>query len=270
MKIVRTSLLAAPFAALLATGAIAQDGEGYWQKVQSAGELRCGAAVAPPWVMRDPASGEYGGVFSDLCRKFADTLGVKPVFVDTTWDNIVAGLQAGKWDMSMALNQTPARAMAVTFSVPVVQYEISLAYNKDNPKLPANPVAVTDIDIEGVTVAVMSGTAQDKAVSAALQKATVLRLPTSDENRLAVQSRRADVLVDDSSANDLWVQANPDWAVSFRPEPALAKQGMSFGLAPRMSAADQAVPNIFITEEIAVGQVDKLTDAAIKAVLGTN
>ncbi|MEG4641428.1 hypothetical protein VB636_00815, partial [Paracoccus sp. APAP_BH8] len=25
----------------------------YWQKVQSAGKLRCGAAVAPPYVMRD-------------------------------------------------------------------------------------------------------------------------------------------------------------------------------------------------------------------------
>ena len=87
--------------------------EGYWQGVQKAGVLRCGAAVAPPYVMRDPATGEYTGFFADLCREFAESLKVKPEFVDTTWDNIVAGLQAGKWDVSLALNRTPARAMAV-------------------------------------------------------------------------------------------------------------------------------------------------------------
>ena len=68
--------------------------------------------------MRDPATGEYSGFFADLCREFAEVLKVKPEFVDTTWDNIVAGLQAGKWDVSLALNRTPARAMAVQFSDP--------------------------------------------------------------------------------------------------------------------------------------------------------
>ncbi|MGO7428811.1 transporter substrate-binding domain-containing protein, partial [Rhizobium ruizarguesonis] len=85
----------------------------YWQGVQKAGVLRCGAAVAPPYVMRDPATGEYSGFFADLCKEFAEVLKVKPEFVDTTWDNIVAGLQAGKWDLSLALNRTPTRAMAV-------------------------------------------------------------------------------------------------------------------------------------------------------------
>lgn len=49
--------------------------EGYWQGMQAAGALRCGAAVAPPYVMRDPASGEYSGFFAELCRELATTLG---------------------------------------------------------------------------------------------------------------------------------------------------------------------------------------------------
>ncbi|MDE3027613.1 MAG: transporter substrate-binding domain-containing protein, partial [Paracoccaceae bacterium] len=109
-----------PFAAAVVVAASmagAAHADGYWQKVQAAGVLRCGAAVAPPYVMRDPATGAYSGFFADLCREFADTLKVKPQFVDTTWDNIVAGLQAGKWDMSLALNRTPARAMAINFSI---------------------------------------------------------------------------------------------------------------------------------------------------------
>ena len=136
--------------------------------------------------MRDPATGEYTGFFADLCREFAEALKVKPEFVDTTWDNIVAGLQAGKWDVSLALNRTPARAMAVKFSIPAMEYQISLAYNKENPKIPAGATSVADIDKEGVTLAVMSGTAQDKAISAAVKTAQILRLPGNDETRLAV------------------------------------------------------------------------------------
>jgi len=46
-------------AGLSTTAAFAQTTEGYWQGAQKAGTLRCGAAVAPPYVMRDPAIGKY-------------------------------------------------------------------------------------------------------------------------------------------------------------------------------------------------------------------
>jgi polar amino acid transport system substrate-binding protein len=249
------------------TSAFAQAGGSYWQGVQNAGVLRCGAAVAPPYVMRDPATGEYSGFFADLCRGFADALKVKPEFVDTTWDNIVAGLQAGKWDLSLALNRTPARAMAVQFSIPAMEYQISLAYNKENPKIPAGAASVADIDKEGVTLAVMSGTAQDKAISAAVKNATILRLPGNDETRLAVVSRRADILVDASDTNQLFTQSNPDWAVAMNPTPALAKQGVAFGLPHQLTAADVEVVNIFLEEKVATGEVDALIRKAVDEVL---
>ncbi|WP_027997399.1 substrate-binding periplasmic protein [Sinorhizobium arboris] len=270
-KMLSPLLRALPALALItglsSTAASAQTAEGYWQGVQKAGVLRCGAAVAPPYVMRDPASGEYSGFFADLCREFADTLKVKPEFVDTTWDNIVAGLQAGKWDVSLALNRTPARAMAVQFSVPAMEYQISLAYNKENPKIPAGATSVADIDKKDVTLAVMSGTAQDKAITAAVKNATILRLPGNDETRLAVVSRRADMLVDASDTNQLFTQSNPDWAVAINPKPALAKQGVAFGLPHQLSAADVEVVNIFLEERVATGHVDELIRKAVDQVL---
>lgn len=255
--------------ALISGEAQAQTTAGYWQKVQSAGALRCGAAVAPPYVMRDPASGEYSGFFADLCRELAETLGVEPKFVDTTWDNIVAGLQAGKWDVSLALNRTPARAMAVQFSIPAMEYQISLAYNKENPKIAADAASVADVDVEGVTLAVMSGTAQDKAISAAVKNATVLRLPTNDETRLALISRRADILVDANDTNQLFTQSNPDWAVALNPTPALAKQGVAFGLPLGLSASDVEVVNIFLEERVATGHVEALIAKAVDDVLAS-
>jgi polar amino acid transport system substrate-binding protein len=243
--------------------------QGYWQGVQKAGVLRCGAAVAPPYVMRDPATGEYSGFFADLCRQFADTLKVKAQFVDTNWDNIVAGLQSGKWDMSLALNRTPARAMAVNFSIPAMQYQISLVYNKSNPKIGANPHRIEDIDRPDVTLAVMSGTAQDKAVTAAVKKAKVLRLPSADETRLAVISKRADLVVDASDTNLLFAQSHPEWAVAFNPTPALAAQGVAFGLPLQMSASDVAVVNIFLEEKVATGEVEALIHKSVDNVLKT-
>lgn len=271
---VMTSALRATAALVLVasfspTAASAETTDGYWQGVQKTGALRCGAAVAPPYVMRDPASGEYSGFFADLCSEFAEVLKVKPEFVDTTWDNIVAGLQAGKWDVSLALNRTPARAMAVQFSVPAMEYQISLAYNKENPKIPTGAAAVADIDKADVTLAVMSGTAQDKAISSVVKTATILRLPTNDETRLAVVSRRADILVDASDTNQLFTQSNPDWAVALNPTPALAKQGVAFGLPHQLSAADVEVINIFLEERVATGHIEELIRKAVDQVLKT-
>lgn len=260
----------APLAAVAiasATPASAQTTEGYWQKVQSAGVLRCGAAVSPPLVMRDPASGNYSGAFSEMCREWAEVLGVKAEFVDTTWDNIVAGLQAGKWDISLSLNRTPTRAMAISFSISAMPYEISLAYNKNNPKVPADAKSVADLDQAGVTMTVMSGTAQDKAISAAVKNATILRLPGNDETRLAVISKRADILVDQSDTNLLFVQANPDWATQMTPTPALAKQGVAFGLPHGMSYSDIEAFNIFIQERLDTGHMDELLRKAADEVL---
>lgn len=269
-KMISLVARALPVLALAAAAVTAQaqpGGGGYWQGVQKAGVLRCGAAVAPPYVMRNPATGEYTGFFADLCRDFAEVLKVKPQFVDTTWDSLVAGLQSGKWDLSLALNRTPIRAMAVQFSTAAMQYEISLVYDKNNKKIPAGAKSVADIDKPGVTLAVMSGTAQDRAISAAVKNAKVLRLPSNDETRLALTAKRADMLVDASDTNQLLLQANPHWAVALKPTPALAKQGVSFGMPLNLSASDAQVVNIFIEEKVATGQVDEYIRKAVDEIL---
>ena len=157
--------------------------------------------------------------------------------------------------------------MAVRFSIPAMEYQISLAYNKNNPKIPAGALSVADLDKSGLTMAVMSGTVQDKAISAAVKTATIMRLPGNDETRLAVVSKRADVLVDASDTNQLFTQSNPDWAVAMNPKPALAKQGVAFGLPHQLSDADVEVVNIFLEEKVATGHVDELIRKAVDEVL---
>jgi polar amino acid transport system substrate-binding protein len=112
----------------------------------------------------------------------------------------------------------------------------------------------------------MSGTAQDKAISAAIKNATILSLPSNDETRLALMSRRADILVEASDTNLLFTQQNPDM-VALNPTPALAKQGVAFGLPHQLSASDVAVVDIFLEERVATGHVDELIKKAADTVI---
>lgn len=257
---------------LVAVGAPAHaDDTSAWQNVKKAGVLRCGAAVAPPYVMRDPKTGQYSGFFSDLCRDFGqNVLKVKVEFVDTTWDNIVAGLQSDKWDLSMALNQTPEREKAIAFSAPATDYNVSFVYNKNNPKIPKGAHSIAEVDKPGVTVAVMSGTAQDKAISAVFKQATIMRLPGNDETRLALMSKRADLLADANITNMLLTEAHPEWAVTIQPNPPLAQQEVAFGLRKETSPADIALLNKYMSDQVKSGAVDQLIKTSVHAMLATN
>ncbi|WP_409280883.1 transporter substrate-binding domain-containing protein [Pseudomonas defluvii] len=249
--------------AILAQSAAQAAETSLWQDVQKAGVLRCGAAVAAPYVMRDAKTSAYSGYFVDLCRDFGEkVLKVKVEFIDTNWDNLVAGLQSNKWDLAMALNQTPERALAVAFTVPATDYQVSLLVNKDNPKLGDVKDEISALDKPDVTFAVMSGTAQDKAISSVISKGKIMRLPGMDEARLAVMSKRADVLVDASDTNHLFALANPDWTREILPKPALAKQGVAFGLRRDISPADLQVLNIYLTQRRETGDIQKLVDKA--------
>jgi len=206
----------------------ASEDEALWTKVQKAGVLRAGAAVAPPYVNRDPKTGDYSGIHVDLVREFGEKfLGVKVEFVDTTWDNIIAGLQAGKWDISLALNRKPKRALAVVYTIAPVDYEITLVYNKKNPKIDKSWTRLDDFDQKGITLTTMSGTAADHVLTDLVKKAQIMRLPDVDSPRLALISKRADVLVDAGYTNLLFAKKYPDWATVFTPSPALAKQGIA-------------------------------------------
>lgn len=244
--------------AMASPAAHAQSSDTYWQEVQKRGTLRCGVALAPPHVMRDPLTGTYSGLFVDFCKEFADkVLGVKTEMVDTTWDNMVAGLQANRWDLSLALNRTPKRALAIAFSAPVWAYQISLVYDKANPKI-KSPKSLADLDVSGMTFVVKTGSAEDAAMTAQLKNATIMRLADVDANRLAVTSRRADIVVEDSDANALFAATDPNRWVALFPEPAVAKQGIAFGLRRSASAADIDALNIFIEEKAATGQTADL------------
>jgi len=255
---------------LLAASSVQAADANVWQKVQKAGVLRCGAAITAPYVMKNPLTNEYSGIHADMCRDFGENvLKVKVEFVDTTWGAIVAGLQGNKWDIALALNPTPERALAVAFSAAPVDYQVNFLVHKDNPKFKNTGTALADFDKPGVSIAVMSGSADDKATTEVISKASLMRLPGSDETRLALISKRADILSAAADSNHLFALAN-DWVKEIYPDPPIAKQGVAFGLPRDISAADLAVLNIYIQHRLDNGDVKRWMEKAFAEAAKTN
>jgi polar amino acid transport system substrate-binding protein len=250
-------------------GAPAQAQEKLWEKVQSEGVLKVGAAVAAPHAIRDPKTGEWSGVAIDVLKKMAATLDVDFQVVDTTWDNIIAGMQANKWDIAVALNRTPRRAIAINYSVPYWFYQISLVYNKTNDKIASSWRSLADFDKPGVTIAVMSGTAQDHSITPLIKNATIARLPDFDASRMAVISNHADVLADDADGNMLFAESHPEWSATVLPDPAIAKQGIAFGFRKTVPLEDIQALDILIEELRAEGVIDQWMNHYVTQILST-
>jgi polar amino acid transport system substrate-binding protein len=253
--------------AALSGAAVAQDRENLWQDVQERGTLRVGVAEAPPLMVRDPASGEWSGYFLDVMNGFAASIDVEVEVVETTWGNMVAGVQAGRWDISSGLNRNPQRALALNYSIPIWSYEIGLLYDTRNPKISADMTSLADFDVEGMTIAVMQGAAGDLSITPQIQNANIVRLDGANEGRLAIIAKRADVFATDSDIHRITIAQNPDWAAQALPNPAIAKQGIAFGLRNSVPLEDIQVLDIYLEEMVATGAVQRLYEAAAAAMV---
>ena len=235
----------------LASGVFAQEMafEKLWPKVQKEGVLRIGVAACDPHCIKDPKTGEWSGVAINVMKNLADDLKVKLEPIDTTWDYIIAGLIAKKWDIAVALNERATRALVVNFSVPFYFYEISFVYNKNNKKL-KDATKFEDFDKKGLKCSLMSGTAQDKALTKFVKNMEIVRLPALDESRMAVVSGRADFLADDASTNYLFYLANREWAEVYTPDPPVSREGVCFGFRKSVSLEEVQVVDIVIRDAI--------------------
>ena len=86
-------------------------------QVKARGTLRIGCEGTFPPFDSKAANGELVGFDVDIAKAVAAKLGVKPEFVTTEWSGIIAGLQAGKFDV--IVNQvgiTPERQKVLDFS----------------------------------------------------------------------------------------------------------------------------------------------------------
>ena len=128
-KMLTAGLLGATFVAATAHAADLLD------EVKQRGTLRIGLeGTFPPFDSKD-AHGNLVGFDVDIAKAVAAKLGVKPEFTTTEWSGIIAGLQAGKFDVIVnQVGATDARKQVLDFSPAYTYSGPQLIQRKDDTR----------------------------------------------------------------------------------------------------------------------------------------
>lgn len=101
--------------------------------IQSSGKLIVALEGAwQPWSYHDE-SDTLVGYDVEVSRAIAEKLGVEPEYVESDWDSLFAGLDAGRYDLVCnGVEVTEERAKTYDFTTPYGYIHTALAVRKDN------------------------------------------------------------------------------------------------------------------------------------------
>lgn len=141
------------------------------------------------------------GMDADLMKALGSEMGLKVNIVNATFDSIIPGLAAGKYDIgASSFTDTKEREKTVDF---VDYFSAGISFYA---KSSSNPAVKTVEDLCGKTVSVEKGTTEEeeateqgkKCTKAGKKSVTTLVYPTQNEANLAISSGRAELGMADS------------------------------------------------------------------------
>ncbi|GLB59755.1 amino acid ABC transporter substrate-binding protein [Cytobacillus sp. NCCP-133] len=193
-----------------------------WAKVQDEGKLLIGTeGTYPPFTFHDD-KGELTGFDVEISKEVAKRLEIEPVFFETQWDAMFAGLDSKRFDM--VANQVgirPDRQEKYDFSDPYISSSAVLITHESN-----NTVSSFD-DIEGLKAAQsMTSNYADLAKS---NGAEIVGIEGFNQAIELINSKRADVTINDNLSFLDFKKKKPDAPVKIVAESEDASQsGLMF------------------------------------------
>lgn len=160
------------------------------KKVKADGKILIGTeGTYPPFTFHD-ASGKLTGFDVDLATEVAKRIGVTPVFKETQWDAMFAGLDAQRFDMiANEVGIRPDRQVKYNFSSPYITSSAVLIAKSDNNKVKSFA------DMKGLTSA--QSLTSNYADIAKKNGATLVGVEGFDQAIQLLTTNRADVTVND-------------------------------------------------------------------------
>ena len=173
-------------AAIQASGKLIVALEGAWQ----------------PWSYHDE-SDTLVGYDVEVSRAIAEKLGVEPEYVESDWDSLFAGLDAGRFDMVCnGVEVTDERALTYNFTTPYGYIHTALAVRKDNDEIK------TFEDLKGKTTAnSLASTYMELAES---YGATVQGIDTLEETIQLLSAGRIDATLNADVSFYDYLNVHPD------------------------------------------------------------
>lgn len=171
--------------------------------IQSSGKLIVALEGAwQPWSYHDE-SDTLVGYDVEVSRAIAEKLGVEPEYVESDWDSLFAGLDAGRFDMVCnGVEVTDERALTYDFTTPYGYIHTALAVRKDNDEIK------TFEDLKGKTTAnSLASTYMELAES---YGATVQGIDTLEETIQLLAAGRIDATLNADVSFYDYLNVHPD------------------------------------------------------------
>jgi polar amino acid transport system substrate-binding protein len=197
MKTLSKILAMVLLVAVLLTACAPKAPASHWEAIQKAGKLKIGtSADYPPFEFVDDA-GEFAGFDVEIMKALGEKLGVEIEIVDMPFDSLIAAVQEGKIDMSVAaFNYSEERDEVVDFTIAYYNAEDGFLVSSDF----ADTISAPE-DIAKYTVGAGTGTTQDGWIQENLVDTGILpadkffKYDRIDQAALDVKSGRIDVLM---------------------------------------------------------------------------
>ncbi len=232
MRIARLQFIvaAASVAAFAVSAAPLKADRGLLAQVKTRGTLRVALeGTYPPFDYQD-SSGNLVGFEVDLADAITKRLGVKPEFVPTKWDGILAGLDSGRYDVIMnQVTITPERLKKYDFSQPYTISGIQIITRKGEDKTLSKPA-----DLAGKAVGVGLGTNYEQWLRANVPQAIVKTYDDDPTKYADLRAGRIDAVLNDRLVVGYMI-AHSDGQIVAAGEP-FAKQEQ--GIALRKGSTD--------------------------------
>ena len=236
-------------AALLAGAGSAwgQTPPGILQGVLGRGTLRIAVLPSLPPYSRVLPSGEPEGYDIDIARKLAEALKVKPEFVVTDIPGRVTSLQTRKVDVTVAdFTRNVERSTTIAFTSPYLVTTMRLLV----PDAHKGATIAELGDGAGVRIAISRGGTAERAVPAALPKATLVRFNTQADEMSALLGGQVDAMAEDDFYNTQAIKDRPGKLRQL--DGTLARAEIAIG-APAGDAEWLRVLNLFVDQMNASG-----------------
>ena len=171
--------------------------------IQKSGKLVVALEGAwQPWSYHD-SSDTLVGYDVEVSRAIAEKLGVEPEYVESDWDSLFAGLDAGRYDLVCnGVEVTEERAKTYDFTTPYGYIHTALAVRKDNEDI------TTFEDLNGKTTAnSLASTYMELAES---YGATVQGIDTLEETIQLLTAGRIDATLNADVSFYDYLNVHPD------------------------------------------------------------
>jgi polar amino acid transport system substrate-binding protein len=164
-------------------------GENTFDRVRSSKVLRIAALPGElPYFVKDITTGEWSGACIDMAKDIAKVFDAKLEYVESTYGNSVLDLQSNKVDLAFALNPTPARALSIAFSHPMIIHPFGCV-----ARAGLAPKTWDDINKPEIKIVFDIGSLHETAAKRYCAKAQLTGFKDRNECLLNMQSGRADV-----------------------------------------------------------------------------